>query len=101
MSGAEVILTACYRLESAPGRGREMTVPEIVVRAWLLNNKLFGLKGFEKHYPDSNKVNYRIAGGTGLVGRGWLERVDSNVYRLTKLGRRLAQIIEGRMGVAT
>jgi hypothetical protein len=52
----------------------------LVVRAWYLEKKIIGLKGFETIHPDSNKVGSVLSGKNGLVARGRLVKVGPKLY---------------------
>ena len=66
------------------------TFEELLVRAWKADPQSWGLRGFEKHHPDSERIHRELdsrgKGGHGLVNLGLLEKVQPRVYRLTPNG---------------
>jgi hypothetical protein len=81
----EKILLAAYALEE--GGASPFTAEALVVSAWKKYPVTFGLKTFAEQYPDSNKVLASIMGERGLARRGWLAKVGSKLYSLTREGR--------------
>lgn len=75
---------------SAQFGDREFTMSELVVECWKRWPRVFGLTGFESHYPDANRVIAKVVGATGLVARGDFEHVGPKRYR-----RRLATEAKG------
>jgi hypothetical protein len=63
----------------------------LIVSAWQKYPRTFGLKGYEDHYPDSNKVLSGIMGDRGLPGRGWMVKVGQKQYALTRDGRQVVR----------
>jgi hypothetical protein len=63
----------------------------LIVSAWKKYPRTFGLKGYEDHYPDSNKVLAGIMGEKGLPGRGWMVKVGQKQYALTRDGRQVVR----------
>jgi hypothetical protein len=62
---------------------------ELVVASWEADPERFGLRGFERRYPHSNKVIAEICGkkpSSPLV-LGYLARIQPNTYKVTDLGR--------------
>lgn len=86
LTAAEEVLLAAVNLTK--NTKKEFTEWELTVWAWKLNQNRWGLRGFEDKYPDHKRVmNEVMAAGTQkIVGRGWLERVKPNYYRLTDAG---------------
>jgi hypothetical protein len=81
----EKVLMAAHLLEE---RGQSpFSAEALVVSAWQKYPKSFGLKGYEEHHPDSNKVLTAIMGEKGLAKRGWLLKVGRKLYSLTREGR--------------
>lgn len=70
---------------------------ELLVQAWRDDPLSWGLRGFEGDHPDPERlhreVDSRGKGQEGLVGTGFLEKVQTRVYRLTHKG--LATASEG------
>jgi hypothetical protein len=63
----------------------------LIVSAWQKYPRTFGLKGYEDQYPDSNKVLSGIMGEKGLPKRGWMAKVGSKLYSLTRDGRQVVR----------
>lgn len=80
-------LLAAVRLANG-GDEKRFTAEELLVEAWRLDHAAWGLRGFEDHHPDAEKINKELnrRGSIGLVGQGLLERVGAMVYRLTTSG---------------
>ena len=73
--------------------GEWFRVGDLVVACWRLWPKSFGLSGYLTQYPDASKVTAKLAGPTGLVGLGWLDRLDTHVYAVTTRGRSKARYL--------
>ncbi len=89
----EKILLAAAALEEA-GQS-PVSAEALIVAAWKRHPRTFGLKGYEDHYPDSNKVLSGIMGEKGLPKRGWLAKVGQKLYALTREGRQVARLLVG------
>ena len=79
-------LLACLRLTGGD-LSKTFSAEDILVEAWKMDRATWGLRGHEQEYPDAEKIkelNRRPA--RDLVGKGWVERVDQRVYRLTAEG---------------
>jgi hypothetical protein len=80
------ILLAAHEL-SEGDLDRMFTSEELLVAAWKRDPLAFGLRGFEREYPDSDKIHRELdsrgPGSKGLVDQKLLERVESRRYRLT------------------
>src|SRR5262245_61200970 len=85
----EKILLAAAHLEDL-GQS-PFSAEALIVSAWQKYPKTFGLKGFEQHYPDSNKVLAGIMGEKGLTRRGWMIKVGQKLYTLTRDGRQIVR----------
>ncbi len=63
---------------------------ELLVAAWTSDRTSWGLRGYEREYPDSNRIHRELdsrgKGNQGIVGSGLLERVRPRTYRLTPKG---------------
>jgi hypothetical protein len=63
---------------------------ELLVAAWKRDHASWGLRGYERAYPDSNRIHRELdsrgKGQKGIVGSGLLERVNPRTYRLTPMG---------------
>ena len=89
MNHHDRILLAASRLDG------EFTAEELVVKAWKLFPRIYGLVGFENLYPDSNKPLSYVMGQKGLVTRSWLKKLRPKVYSVTMAGlSRLAYLEE-------
>jgi hypothetical protein len=60
---------------------KPFTLADLVVACWDAEPWLFGLKGFEKTYPDSNKVSVALEGPRGLIKRGDIVRVGPGLFK--------------------
>jgi hypothetical protein len=79
-------LLACLRLTDGDFR-RSFSAEDILVEAWKMDHATWGLRGHELEHPDSEKIKELNRRGTkDLVGKGWIERVDERIYRLTNEG---------------
>lgn len=94
LTAAEEVLLAAEKISKNKD---EFTEWELTVETWKLNNNRWGLRGYEKEYPDHKRVmNEIMATGTQkIVGRGWLERTRPNYYRITPSGRAKASALSG------
>jgi hypothetical protein len=63
----------------------------LIVECWKTSPETFGLKGFAKHYPDSNRVLAVIMGERGLARQGWLTKMGTKLYALSERGRKEAE----------
>jgi len=59
---------------------------ELSVAAWERDKTSFGLRGFERIYPDSNKLFKSIDSKGGLVVKGFIQKVGDRTFRLTAGG---------------
>ena len=85
----EKILLAASNLEE--GGQTPFSAEALIVNAWRTYPTTFGLKGFEDHYPDSNKVLSGIMGEKGLPNRGWMVKVGQKLYTLTRDGKQVVR----------
>ena len=65
---------------------KNFTAEELLVASWRRNPEAFGLRGFEREHPDSNKLYTRLDGRDGLVARGLFVKAGERVLRLTSAG---------------
>ncbi len=83
----QVLLAA---LEYTGGDMRKsFTAEDLLMRAWERDPKSWGLRGYELHHPDSEKIRVEIDRARvkgGLVGLGLFEKVRQRTYRLTPAG---------------
>lgn len=89
----DTILLAAFDIETADGLGTMLRVNDLVVAAWSLDRAKLGLKGFERQYPDKNRVLMDVV---KMVKAGLLERPAPSVYRLTEAGRKRAGVLANR-----
>lgn len=78
----KLLLAALKAREATP----TFTAEDLVVQAWTLYPDTFGLAGYSKLYPDSNRILTNIMGGKGMRSEGWLRKVGEKQYRLTSQG---------------
>jgi hypothetical protein len=98
----EKLLLAAYELDG--GKGTQFTAEELVVAAWRLFPRAFGLRGVHDEsgkpiYPDSNRVFAEIMGSKPIRQRGYLVKVGEKTYGLTASGRSLAEQMRSAGGV--
>lgn len=82
---------------------RTFTSEDLLVSAWKRDPLAFGLRGYEREYPDSDKVRKELdsrgarpgSGSTGLVSSGLILRVRERIYRLTPAGFAAAAEVVG------
>ena len=86
LTSSEEVLVAAYNLSK---KGKKIfTEWDLTVETWKLNNNKWGLRGFESNYPDHKRVMNEIMakGDQKVIGKGWIERVKPNYYRITEFG---------------
>lgn len=90
----EKILLAAFQLEE---QGQSpFSAEALIVVAWQKYPRTFGLKGYDEHYPDSNKVLASIMGEKGLARRGWLLKMGQKLYSLSHEGRKaVRRLLQG------
>jgi len=69
---------------------KEFSEWDLTVATWKRNPNRFGCRGYEDQYPDHKRVMMEIMGTTkkdNPIRRGWLERIRTNYYRVTDIGR--------------
>lgn len=63
---------------------------ELLIEAWKNDQASWGLRGYEREYPDSHRIHRELdsrgKGHQGIVGSGFLEKVRPRTYRLTPKG---------------
>jgi hypothetical protein len=83
------LLAAALAITSGDLR-REFTYEELLVRAWERDPARWGLRGFERDHPDSERLNRELGargpGQKSLVDEGYFERVRARIFRLTPKG---------------
>lgn len=71
---------------------KAFTLEELLVEAWRHDPEAWGLRGYEKLYPDVEKMNKEInsrgkaQGSRGLINDGFLAKKDNRIYTLTSKG---------------
>jgi hypothetical protein len=69
---------------------KTFTFEELLVEAWKRDPLSWGLRGFEREHPDSERIHRELdsrgKGSGGLVDLGFLEKVQARLYRLTPKG---------------
>lgn len=93
LSLRDKILLAADVLDKRTG---QFSANELVVAAWKLDYKAFGLEGFAADYPDSNRVLYNLMGRSGIVQQGLLVKVGPKRYGMTKMGRFKVDRLNGK-----
>src|SRR5437899_3324108 len=72
------------------GLENTFTSEQLLVAAWKRDPASWGLRGFEREHPDSDRIHRELdsrgKGNSGLVDAGFLEKVESRVFRLTPKG---------------
>ncbi len=69
---------------------------DVTVAAWKRDPARYGLRGYEDLYPDhKNVATQYMSRKTGAIGKGFMEYVSVNRYRITSLGRRRASFLSG------
>ena len=97
MRAADMILLAADNLTR---KGKDVfTEWDLTLAAWELDQDKFGLRGYEKLYPDHKRVTMEIMGQklSSPVYRGLMVKVRPNHYQMTTRGFTVAGQI--RMGV--
>ena len=86
LTATEEVLLAAAKLTN--NTKKEFTEWELTVETWRLNKNRWGLRGYESKYPNHKRVmNEIMATGTQkIIGKGWLEKIRPNYYKLTSLG---------------
>jgi hypothetical protein len=83
----QVLLSA---LEFTGGDLRKpFTAEDLLMRAWERDPVAWGLRGYERQHPDSEKIRVEIDRANvkgGMVGLGLFEKIRQRTYRLTPSG---------------
>jgi hypothetical protein len=82
---------------------KTFTSEDLLVAAWKRDNLAWGLRGYEREYPDNDKIHKEVDGrgaregsiSAGLVSSGLLLRVRQRIYRLTPTGLAAAAEVVG------
>jgi hypothetical protein len=88
---------------SAGDLEKTFTSEDLLVAAWRRDRLAWGLRGYEREYPDNDKVHKELDGrggrhgsaSTGIVSSGLLLRVRQRIYRLTPTGLAAAAEVVG------
>jgi len=67
---------------------KTFTAEDLLIAAWEKNKSAWGLRGYEDHHPDPEKIYKELnrRGKNDLVGMGFVEQVSPLVFRLTPAG---------------
>jgi hypothetical protein len=82
---------------------KTFTSEDLLVSAWKRDRLAWGLRGYEREYPDNDKIHKELDGrgarqgsaSTGIVSSGLLLRVRQRIYRLTPTGLAAAAEVVG------
>jgi hypothetical protein len=78
---------------------RTFSSEELLIAAWRRDPLAWGLRGYEREHPDSNRIHRELDSRgkdqQGIVGQGFLERVRPRTYRLTPKGFAEATLVVG------
>lgn len=92
MTAAEQLLLAAIALGP-----RSFHAEELAVAAWREFPERFGMRGFERLYPDFKAVSVAMADRNGTCVRGWIRRLPSKLpgsrsqYVVTERGAEAAK----------
>ena len=85
----EKVLLAAFALQGDDLKKR-FTAEDLLVQVWKEDKGAFGLRNYEKNYPDSNKLYTKLDGKDGLVRKELLKKVADRTYTLTAAGLSMA-----------
>jgi hypothetical protein len=82
---------------------KTFTSEDLLVSAWKRDRLAWGLRGYEREFPDNDKIHKELDGrgaregsaSTGIVSTGLLLRVRQRIYRLTAAGFAAAAEVVG------
>lgn len=66
-----------------------VTEEDLVLKAWKMDPKGFGMGTKWNLYPSDKRVLSKICGEDGILARGWATRVGVKLYVPTDLGRKI------------
>jgi hypothetical protein len=66
-------------LQAARSLRQPFSLTELVLAAWKLSPKMFGLPGSEANYPSDRRVYVSLCGKKGLVACGWIRKLPKNM----------------------
>lgn len=70
---------------------------DLIVAAWQAYPQEFGLVGYTSSQSDAGHVRAKLQGATGLIGRGYIEQLETHRFRVTERGRaEAARAMESR-----
>jgi hypothetical protein len=85
-------------LKAAAGLGEPFHESDLILAAWTLDPRAFGMRNHEHAHPDTNRARAAICHKGGPVGAGYLERRGPLLYALTRRGRAEAEKLVGSNG---
>jgi hypothetical protein len=90
LTAAQVIILAAEDIMSTGAV--EFTEWDLTVASWTRDRTRFGLRGYDQKHPDHKRVMMEIMGQKpqNPLALGFMEKVRPNIYRLTPLGRAVA-----------
>ena len=82
---------------------KTFTSEDLLVAAWKRDRLAWGLRGYEREYPDNDKIHKELDGrgvregtaSTGIISNGLLLRVRQRIYQLTPVGLAAAAEVVG------
>jgi hypothetical protein len=82
---------------------KTFTSEDLLVAAWKRNRLAWGLRGYEREFPDNDKIHKELDGrgaregsaSTGIISNGLLLRVRQRIFRLTPTGLAAAAEVVG------
>jgi hypothetical protein len=95
-TNAAKMLLASIKLRQE--EGEPFTAEDLVVWSWKEYPDTFGLAGYSKSYPDSNRILTNIMGSKGMRGKGWIRKVGEKKYKVTSKGVKRAKNIAQEQG---
>src|SRR5947209_7282542 len=98
LTAAQVIILAAEDIMSTGVS--EFTEWDLTVAAWNRDRTRFGLRGYDQKHPDHKRVMMEIMGQKpqNPLALGFMEKVRQNTYRLTPLGRAVANRLRSSSG---
>lgn len=85
LSASEEVLLAATEL-SEEDTSKMFSEWDLTIEAWEQNPNRWGMRGYEEDHPDHKRVMMEVMGSNNLVNKGWLERPETNHYRVTSAG---------------
>lgn len=81
---------------AAPFGDKPFHLSVLIVAAWRLDPRGFGLAGYETRHPDSNKVKAEVCHKRPGGFRRFVDKVRANTFRLNGLGLAAAKKLRGK-----